>query len=54
MRVGGSWRYVVFGAAIVMMMTLRPQGIVTRTIVETLSPRRWASKRLTAGAVRGG
>ena len=54
MRVGGSWRYVVFGAAIVIMMTLRPQGIVTRTIVDTLSPRRWASKRLAAGAVHGG
>ena len=35
MHVGGSWRYVVFGAAIVLMMTLRPQGIVTRAMVDT-------------------
>jgi hypothetical protein len=35
-------------------MTIRPQGMVTRTIVEALSPRRWTSKRLAAGAAHGG
>jgi branched-chain amino acid transport system permease protein len=44
MRVGGSWRYVVFGVAIVLMMVLRPQGIVTRALVERLSPRSWWPK----------
>jgi branched-chain amino acid transport system permease protein len=39
LRVGGSWRYVVFGVAIVAMMVLRPQGIVTRELVSRLSPR---------------
>jgi branched-chain amino acid transport system permease protein len=37
MRIGGSWRYVAFGAAIVLMMVWRPQGIVTRAIVDRLS-----------------
>ncbi len=37
MRIGGSWRYVVFGAAIVLMMALRPQGLITRTLVVKLS-----------------
>ncbi len=41
MRVGGSWRYVVFGVVIVLMMVLRPQGIVTRALVARLSPRNW-------------
>ena len=51
MRVGGSWRYVVFGAAIVVMMMLRPQGIVTRAMIDQLSPRRWALRRAEAGAM---
>jgi branched-chain amino acid transport system permease protein len=54
MRVGGSWRYVVFGAAIVIMMTIRPQGMVTRAVIDALSPRRWTSKRFATGAVHGG
>ena len=29
-RVGGSWRYLIFGVLIVLMMMLRPEGIVTR------------------------
>jgi branched-chain amino acid transport system permease protein len=45
LRVGGSWRFVVFGVAIVLMMALRPQGIVTRAMVERLSPRRWLFAR---------
>ena len=50
MRVGGSWRYVVFGAAIVVMMMLRPQGIVTRAMIDRLSPRRWTLRRAEVGA----
>jgi len=37
MRIGGSWRYVVFGIAIVLMMVWRPQGIVTRDLVERIA-----------------
>jgi branched-chain amino acid transport system permease protein len=40
LRIGGSWRYVVFGAIIVAMMMFRPEGIVTRTLVARLLPRR--------------
>src|SRR5277367_5939493 len=53
MRIGGSWRYVVFGAAIVLLMMLRPQGIVTRAMIDQLSPRRWASRRTAVGALHG-
>lgn len=38
-RVGGSWRYLIFGAVIVVMMMLRPEGIVTRSVIRRLSPR---------------
>jgi branched-chain amino acid transport system permease protein len=37
-RVGGSWRYLVFGVLIVLMMVVRPEGIVTRDLVRRLSP----------------
>jgi len=37
LRVGGSWRYVVFGAAIVVMMAVRPEGIVTRALVARIA-----------------
>ena len=47
MRVGGSWRYVVFGMAIVLMMVLRPEGIVTRALVARLS---WRKGRKPAAA----
>jgi branched-chain amino acid transport system permease protein len=40
LRVGGSWRYVAFGALIVAMMILRPEGIVTRTALARLTGRR--------------
>jgi branched-chain amino acid transport system permease protein len=40
LRVGGSWRYVAFGAIIVAMMMFRPEGIVTRTLVARLLGRR--------------
>ena len=39
-RVGGSWRYLIFGVVIVVMMMLRPEGIVTRSMIRRLSPRR--------------
>jgi branched-chain amino acid transport system permease protein len=50
LRLGGSWRYVVFGAIIVLMMIFRPEGIVTRTLAERLA--RW--RRRPAPAVAGG
>lgn len=53
MRIGGSWRYVVFGLAIVLMMIWRPQGIVTRAAVNHLSPRRWTLDTFRMGALRG-
>jgi branched-chain amino acid transport system permease protein len=40
LRVGGSWRYVVFGVIIVAMMIFRPEGIVTRTMLARLFGRR--------------
>ena len=53
MRIGGSWRYVVFGAAIVLLMIFRPQGIVTRAMIDQLSPRRWALRRAAMVGVLG-
>ena len=49
MRIGGSWRYVVFGAAIVLMMALRPQGLVTRALIDSLSLRRSLARRSATG-----
>ena len=40
LRIGGSWRYVVFGVIIVAMMMFRPEGIVTRTLLARISFRR--------------
>ena len=40
LRIGGSWRYVAFGVIIVAMMIFRPEGIVTRTLLARLVPRR--------------
>jgi branched-chain amino acid transport system permease protein len=54
MRIGGSWRHVVFGVAIVLMMMVRPQGLVTRAMVKRLSLSRLVSRRTTVGAVHGG
>jgi branched-chain amino acid transport system permease protein len=42
LRIGGAWRYVIFGVAIVVMMAVRPEGIVTRAMVRRLSWRRAA------------
>jgi branched-chain amino acid transport system permease protein len=38
-RVGGSARYLIFGVVIVLMMALRPEGIVTRSLVRRFSLR---------------
>lgn len=40
LRIGGSWRYVVFGVMIVAMMMFRPEGMVTRTLLARLTGRR--------------
>jgi branched-chain amino acid transport system permease protein len=53
MRIGGSWRYVVFGAVIVLMMMLRPQGLVTRAMIERVSPRRLRLRRAVVGGSHG-
>lgn len=44
-RISGSWRYVIFGVLIVLMMAVRPQGIVTRDLVRSLSPGSWRARR---------
>jgi branched-chain amino acid transport system permease protein len=51
-RIGGSWRYFIFGVLIVLMMAVRPEGIVTRDLVRRLSPFGWRSPR-AAGAAHG-
>jgi branched-chain amino acid transport system permease protein len=53
MRVGGSWRYVVFGIAIVLMMVWRPQGIVTRDLVERISSWRGRGQSAATESLRG-
>lgn len=44
-RIGGSWRYFAFGVIIVVMMVIRPEGIVTRATLRRLSPRVMFSRR---------
>jgi branched-chain amino acid transport system permease protein len=39
-------RYIFFGVAVVIIMMLRPQGVITRTLIERLTP----SHRSNAGA----
>ena len=51
-RIGGSWRYVVFGVLIVLMMAVRPQGIVTRDLMRRISPGNWRARR-GAGQAHG-
>ena len=51
MRIGGSWRFVVFGAAIVLMMAIRPEGMITRALVDRWTPR--FGKRTGASAKTG-
>lgn len=50
LRIGGSSRYVVFGVAIVLMMMLRPEGIVTRDLLRRLSPRQLFARRTVSGS----
>jgi branched-chain amino acid transport system permease protein len=47
MRMGDSWRFLIFGVLIVVMMILRPQGIVTRDLLDRI----WL--RLAPGPRRG-
>tara|TARA_R110002020_G_scaffold27552_23_gene88888 strand:- start:3549 stop:4475 length:927 start_codon:yes stop_codon:yes gene_type:complete len=35
-----SWRFVILGVLTVLMMVFRPEGLITRTMVERLRPRR--------------
>jgi branched-chain amino acid transport system permease protein len=37
LRIGSSWRFVIFGVAIVLTMIWRPQGLVTRDLLARLS-----------------
>ena len=37
LRVSNDWRFVFFGGVIVMMMVVRPEGIVTRTMTERIT-----------------
>jgi branched-chain amino acid transport system permease protein len=37
LRVSNDWRFVFFGVIIVMMMVVRPEGIVTRTMTERVT-----------------
>lgn len=43
-----SWRLVVLGALTILMMMLRPEGLITRTLVERLSFRGARSRRRAA------
>jgi branched-chain amino acid transport system permease protein len=52
-RMGGSWRYLIFGVAIVVMMVLRPEGIVTRNMIRQASPRQWWARRAIGSADAG-
>jgi branched-chain amino acid transport system permease protein len=49
-RVSGSWRYFIFGVLIVLMMVVRPQGIVTRDLIRRLSPSGWRARSATEAA----
>jgi branched-chain amino acid transport system permease protein len=39
LRGSNEWRYVIFGAAIVLLMMVRPEGLVTRTMLVRLRQR---------------
>ena len=53
LRIGGSWRFVIFGAAIVLMMVFRSEGIVTRELVARVFRRRRAVAPATTPAREG-
>lgn len=50
LRIGNSWRFVIFGIAIVLTMIWRPQGLVTRDLLARFSLR---PKPQTAGGKDG-
>ena len=50
LRIGSSWRFVIFGLAIVITMSWRPQGLVTRDLMARFSLR---PRRATAGETHG-
>lgn len=54
-RVGGSWRYLIFGVLIIAMMVLRPEGIVTRDAFRRLGQMLGLRRQSTdaAGAAHG-
>lgn len=54
LRIGGSSRYLLFGVAIVLMMVLRPEGIVTRDLLRRLSLRQWKAQRTATGSSPNG
>jgi branched-chain amino acid transport system permease protein len=45
MRGSDSWRFVVFGAFLVAMMMFRPEGAITRTMIDRIVPARRAAAR---------
>jgi branched-chain amino acid transport system permease protein len=46
-------RYIFFGLAVVLLMMWRPQGVVTRTMLENLRSM-WGGQRAQADASGGG
>lgn len=43
-----SWRFIILGAITVAMMVLRPEGLITRTMIEKLRFRRSSARREVA------
>ncbi|MEO1105801.1 MAG: branched-chain amino acid ABC transporter permease, partial [Pseudomonadota bacterium] len=39
LRIGDDWRFLIFGVIIVVMMIVRPQGLVTRDLLERIGQR---------------
>lgn len=39
-----SWRFVILGALTILMMAIRPEGLVTRTMIERLTLRRGCTR----------
>jgi ABC-type branched-subunit amino acid transport system permease subunit len=46
-------RYILFGLAVVLIMMWRPQGVVTRTMLENLRAS-WGGRRARAETSAGG
>lgn len=49
-RVGGSWRFLIFGVIIVAMMVLRPEGMVTRGMFRNIGQWLRGRRAATSGA----